>query len=101
MNLSIFLGGLRPGSRGWLHPRTKRPVGRLWQRFSCPSATHDCVRGVREKARKALVRKGSTSAFKRALCTKSLANRAPNDAALPELRLEARLSHVRVQNRHD
>ena len=63
MNLSIFLGGLRPGSRGWLHPRTKRPVGRLWQRFSCPSATHDCVRGVREKARKALVRKGSTSAF--------------------------------------
>ena len=63
MNLSIFLGGLRPGSRGWLHPRTTRPVGRLWQRFSCPSATHDCVRGVREKARKALVRKGSTSAF--------------------------------------
>ena len=60
MNLSIFLGGLRPGSRGWLHPRTTRPVGRLWQRFSCPSATHDCVRGVREKARKALVRKGST-----------------------------------------
>ena len=63
MNLSIFLGGLRPGSRGWLHPRTTRPVGRLWQRFSCPSATHDCVRGVREKARKALVRKGSTAAF--------------------------------------
>ena len=37
-----------------------------WEAVAAPltrSATHDCVRGVREKARSALVRKGSTSAF--------------------------------------
>jgi len=58
MNLSILLGQMWPGDRGWLHPRTTRPVGWLWQRFLCRSATHDCVRGVREKAREALARKG-------------------------------------------
>ena len=29
MNLDILLGGMRPGSRGWLHPRTP-----------CPSRAH-------------------------------------------------------------
>ena len=38
-----------------------------WEAVAAPltrSATHDCVRGVREKAQIAPLRMGSTSAFK-------------------------------------